>query len=160
MAKIFALAEHKKWILFFDEADALFGKRTSTSDSKDRYANQEVAYLLQRIEDFDGLIILASNLRSNLDEAFARRFQSIIHFPIPDAEQRLRLWTQAFEGIPVHAEVEWEEIADAYELAGGAIINILRYCSLNMLRHRRDSVRKSDIMQGIRREMAKEGKTL
>ncbi len=81
LSNIFDMAENKDWILFFDEADALFGKRTSASDSKDRYANQEVADLLQRIEDFPGIVILATNLKSNLDEAFARRFQSMIYFP-------------------------------------------------------------------------------
>ena len=75
LAKVFDLAENRNWILFFDEADALFGKRTSTNTSNDRHANQEVAYLLQRIEDFPGMVILATNLRSNIDEAFSRRFQ-------------------------------------------------------------------------------------
>lgn len=76
----------------FDEADALFGKRTSVNDAHDRYANQEVSYLLQRIEDYDGLVILATNLKNNLDDAFMRRFQSSIFFPIPQAEERLMLW--------------------------------------------------------------------
>jgi hypothetical protein len=160
MANIFAQAENKNWILFFDEADALFGKRTATSDAKDRYANQEVAYLLQRIEDFNGVVILASNLRSNLDEAFARRFQSIVHFPIPNPEQRQILWQQAFEGVPVSEEVDWEKIAHDYEITGGAIINILRYCSLRMLQFDRHFVLPIDVLGGIRREMAKEGKTI
>ncbi len=81
LARVFDLAENREWILFFDEADALFGKRTSTQTSNDRHANQEVAYLLQRIEDFPGTVILATNLRSNIDEAFSRRFQSTIFFP-------------------------------------------------------------------------------
>jgi SpoVK/Ycf46/Vps4 family AAA+-type ATPase len=79
-------------ILFFDEADSLFGKRTETRSANDRAANQQIAYLLQRIEDFPGLVILSSNLRGNLDEAFSRRFESMVPFPIPDADQRLRLW--------------------------------------------------------------------
>ncbi len=83
LARVFDLAENRNWILFFDEADALFGKRTSTNTSNDRHANQEVAYLLQRIEDFPGIIILATNLRSNIDEAFSRRFQSVVYFPMP-----------------------------------------------------------------------------
>lgn len=92
LAHVFDLAENKNWILFFDEADALFGKRTSTNTSNDRHANQEVAYLLQRIEDFPGIVILATNLRSNIDAAFSRRFQSVIYFPMPDEELRIRLW--------------------------------------------------------------------
>src|SRR6218665_201276 len=83
LSKIFDIAQHKNWILFFDEADALFGKRTAANSSNDRHANQQTAYLLQRIEDFPGVVILASNLRSNMDEAFTRRFQSTIHFAMP-----------------------------------------------------------------------------
>ena len=78
----------------FDEADALFGKRGETRDAHDRYANQEIAFLLQRIETFDGISILASNLRDNIDEAFARRFESVIEFPMPRVEERLALWRQ------------------------------------------------------------------
>ena len=85
LARVFDQAQHKGWILFFDEADALFGKRSETKDAHDRYANQEVSFLLQRIETFDGIAILASNLRDNIDEAFARRFESIIYFPMPRA---------------------------------------------------------------------------
>ena len=82
----------------FDEADALFGKRTSTNTSNDRHANQEVAYLLQRIEDFPGMVILATNLRSNIDEAFFRRFQSVVYFPMPTEEQRAELWRNMLPG--------------------------------------------------------------
>ena len=83
LARVFDQAQHKGWILFFDEADALFGKRSETRDAHDRYANQEVSFLLQRIETFDGIAILASNQRENLDDAFTRRFESIIYFPMP-----------------------------------------------------------------------------
>jgi len=82
LEKIFDAAEHKNWILFFDEADALFGKRTNVGDAHDRYANQEAAYLLQRMEKYNGLVILATNMKNNIDEAFTRRFQTIISFPL------------------------------------------------------------------------------
>jgi SpoVK/Ycf46/Vps4 family AAA+-type ATPase len=82
LEKIFDAAEHKNWILYFDEADALFGKRTNVRDAHDKYANQEVAYLLQRIEKYNGIVILATNKKNNIDEAFIRRLQSIIHFPL------------------------------------------------------------------------------
>ncbi len=85
LARVFDQAQHKGWILFFDEADALFGKRTQTKDAHDRYANQEISYLLQRVETFDGIAILSSNLKENLDTAFTRRFESIIYFPMPTA---------------------------------------------------------------------------
>lgn len=93
---LFARAENKKWILFFDEADALFGKRTNIRDAHDKYANQEVSYLLQRIEDYDGLVILATNMRNNIDEAFIRRFNSVLKFPMPDAEERKKIWQNIF----------------------------------------------------------------
>lgn len=83
LAKLFDEAEYKDRILFFDEADALFGKRTEVKDSHDRFANLEVSYLLQRLENYPGLVILATNLKSNMDEAFTRRFQSVIHFSAP-----------------------------------------------------------------------------
>jgi hypothetical protein len=98
LASIFDQAQEKEWILFFDEADALFGKRTTTSSSHDRYANQEVSFLLQRVEDFPGTVILATNFKQNMDRAFLRRFQSVVQFLKPDKSQRLRLWRQAFSG--------------------------------------------------------------
>ena len=82
LSQVFDAAEDKNWILFFDEAAALFGKRTNVRDAHDKYANQEVAYLLQKIENHNGLVILATNMKSNIDEAFKRRFQTIITFPI------------------------------------------------------------------------------
>lgn len=160
LANIFDIAENKNWILFFDEADALFGKRTSTSDAKDRYANQEVAYLLQRIEDYTGVVILASNLKTNIDEAFARRFQSIIYFPMPRPEQRLKLWANAFSNIPLNANVNLEKIAEKYELTGGAIINVLRQCALIAIEKDPPEVNEKDIIYGIRKELKKEGKTI
>lgn len=160
LANIFDQAQNKSWILFFDEADALFGKRTAAKDSKDRHANQEVAYLLQRIEDFPGLVILATNLKSNIDEAFARRFQSMIYFPMPRPEQRLLLWEKAFSNMEVEKEVDLFEIAKAYEVTGGAIINILRYCSLQAIGRESRSITLEDLETGIRKEFKKEGKTV
>ena len=93
---VFARAESKKWILFFDEADALFGKRANVRDAHDKYANQEVSYLLQRIEDYDGLVILATNMKNNIDEAFIRRFNAVLKFSMPDAEERKKIWLKTF----------------------------------------------------------------
>ena len=136
LAKVFDLAENRNWILFFDEADALFGKRTSTNTSNDRYANQEVAYLLQRIEDFPGMIILATNLKSNIDEAFSRRFQSVIYFPMPTDELRRELWQNMLpkEWLGNNAE-QLLNIAAETELSGGSIINVVRRCALKMARY-------------------------
>jgi hypothetical protein len=160
LSKVFDQAQHKGWILFFDEADALFGKRGETKDAHDRYANQEVAFLLQRIESFDGIAILASNRRENLDDAFARRFESIIYFPMPSPEERLRLWRQGFSAQSQLADsLDLERIAREHALAGGAIMNVIRYASLQALKHGRTVIAGEDVMQGIRREYAKEGKS-
>lgn len=131
LARVFDLAENRNWILFFDEADALFGKRTSTNTSNDRHANQEVAYLLQRIEDFPGTVVLATNLRSNIDEAFSRRFQSVIYFPMPTEELRAELWRKMLpkEWLGENAK-ELIDIAAKTELSGGSIANVVRRCAL------------------------------
>lgn len=161
LAKVFQMAEHKNWILFFDEADALFGKRTGVNDSHDRYANQETSYLLQRIEDFNGLIILATNLKNNIDEAFSRRFQSVIYFPIPQPEERLKLWKRSFSPqTTLEDSIEIEQIARQYELAGGTILNIVRYCSLSALASKETVIRQKTLENGIRKELMKEGKVI
>ncbi|WP_372771992.1 ATP-binding protein [Mangrovibacterium sp.] len=161
LSKVFDRAENKEWILFFDEADALFGKRTDTRDSHDRFANQQVSFLLQRIEDFNGLVILASNLKGNIDEAFIRRFQSIIQFPMPNAEERLQIWANS---LPVSAElnsgIDLSEIARKYEISGGAIINIVQHCSLRALGRGTNKIERSDMIEGIRREYHKNRRTL
>ncbi len=118
LARVFDQAQSRRWVLFFDEADALFGKRSATQSSNDRHANQEVAYLLQRVEDFPGTVILATNLRGNLDEAFSRRFQSMIYFPMPDATQRLRLWRSLIrEPERLAADIDLPALAERHELS-------------------------------------------
>lgn len=160
LSKVFDKAEQKGWILFFDEADSLFGKRTNISDSHDRYANQEISYLLQRIEDYNGVVILASNMKSNIDDAFTRRFQSIIHFPVPRAQSRIKLWNKSFSDVSVFDDnVDISVIAHEHELSGGSIINIVRYCSLMALNRDSVIITKADIESGIRKELQKEGKT-
>jgi ATPase family associated with various cellular activities (AAA) len=157
---LFDIAENKNWILFFDEADALFGKRTSVSSSHDRYANQDVAYLLQRVEDFNGLVILASNFKNNVDQAFMRRFQSIIHFPLPEAAERLRLWQQSMPtSIPIAADVNISEIAQRYELSGSTIFNIIHISSLRALANG-NILTRSLLLDEMRRVFANEGKTI
>lgn len=161
LAGVFDQAERYGWILFFDEADALFGKRTRTSSAHDRYANQEVAYLLQRVEDSSGVVILASNLKGNIDEAFARRFQSMIYFPLPGPEERVRLWRGAFSQTSrLDTDVDLESIAGQFEISGGAIVNVLRSASLLTLRNGRNSIQSHDILHAIRREFRKDGKAV
>ncbi len=128
LEKVFQSAEALDVVLFFDEADALFGSRSEVRDSRDRYANQEVAYLLQRMEQFDGITILATNLRGNLDQAFSRRMSFIVHFPDPDAGTRRRLWQSHLAQLPEldpHDPVDLDFLAESVELAGGDIRNIV-----------------------------------
>lgn len=160
LENIFVRISYTDAILFFDEADALFGKRTSVNEAHDRYANQEVSYLLQRIEEYSGLVILASNFKSNIDEAFLRRFQSIVHFPMPDSQERYKLWEQAFSSkFKLGEKVDLQEIASQNKLAGGSIINVVRYASLMAISRQSDTILLKDILTGIRRELQKEGKT-
>ncbi|HEY6897931.1 MAG TPA: ATP-binding protein [Rhodocyclaceae bacterium] len=161
LCNIFDQARNKNWILFFDEADALFGKRTQTSSSNDRYANQEVSYLLQRIEDFPGVVILATNLKANIDEAFSRRFQTSIFFPMPDADQRLLLWQGFFKGnCRLEEGIDLEDVAEKYTLSGGAIANVVRYGAICAMRRGRDFISGDDLVKGIIREFVKDGKTI
>ena len=153
LAKVFDMAENRNWILFFDEADALFGKRTSTNTSNDRHANQEVAYLLQRIEDFPGTVILATNLKSNIDEAFSRRFQSIIYFPMPDEELRAALWRSMLPKEWLGDDAE-ELIATAAqtELSGGSIANVVRRCAITLVENQQQMLSLVLLHNSIHRE--------
>jgi hypothetical protein len=160
LARVFDQAQHTGWILFFDEADALFGKRNETRDAHDRYANQEVSYLLQRIEVFDGIAILATNQKDNMDRAFSRRFESIIYFPMPRPEERVRLWRQGFSPKARFEEsVDFDAIAAQYEMCGGSIMNVVRYASLQALESGHGLVTLDTLQQGIRREHTKEGRS-
>jgi hypothetical protein len=161
LANVFDQAQNKDWILFFDEADALFGKRVEGSSSNDRHANQEISYLLQRVEDFPGVVILATNLKANIDEAFARRFQTSIYFPMPDSLQRLRLWQHLFPNQSMLAsDVNLEELAEKHELSGGALANVARHAVIRASRMQRDQIVADDLIRGIKREFLKEGRTV
>ena len=140
-----ALFEHDDWILFFDEAEALFGKRTGVTDSHDRAANQQTAYLLQRLEDFAGVAILASNLQSHLDETFARRFQAAIVFRLPDAEARLRLWQNAFAGMKLDGSIDFKQLAERHQIGGGEIAEVLRHACLRAVARNSAAVGADDI---------------
>jgi len=161
LAKIFDRAETQNWLLFIDEADSLFSKRGKVDDAKDHYANQGVSFLLQRIETHPGIVILASNLKSNIDDAFKRRFQSIIEFPLPQAQDRYRIWQHALpQDITLNDDIDLKKIADKYDLSGGTILNVVRFACLRMLARQQHSINRDDIEEGIRREYRKEGKRL
>ncbi|NTU52252.1 MAG: ATP-binding protein [Chlorobiaceae bacterium] len=161
LSRLFERSGSKEWILFFDEADALFGKRTNVRDAHDKYANQEVAYLLQRLEAHDGLVILASNFRVNLDEAFIRRFQSVIYFPFPQPEERFMIWKKAFPekaNLLLPGDDELMEIAKRYEISGAGIVNVVQFCCLDALATSAQRITPEQIKTGIAREFQKEGK--
>lgn len=159
LEKIFVQAENKNWILLFDEADALFGKRTQTKSSNDKYANQEVSYLLQRVENFNGLVILTSNFKNNIDDAFLRRFNSIIHFNKPTAEERLKLWVNC---MPKKTKLKdhniLEIVAKNYELNGAQIVSTMAFACLQTLDENTTVIDSQHILKGIELEYSKEEK--
>ncbi len=161
LAKVFDAAENRNWILFFDEADALFGKRTKVESSNDRHANQEVSFLLQRIESFSGVIVLASNIKFNIDDSFIRRFQSVIEFPMPSINERLRLWEQSFpKKTTLETAVNLQQLASDHNLSGGMILNVVRFASLRALSRASTTIDLEDLQDGIRREHLKEGREI
>jgi hypothetical protein len=160
LENVFRRAESKDWILFFDEADALFGKRTNVQSSHDKYANQEISYLLQRVEDYPGLMILASNFRHNLDDAFVRRFHAVIHFPLPNTEERHLLWKKSLpQSLPLHTAVDLYAVAEKYELTGASIINAVQFAVLQCFARNSKELQHADLMDGIRKELMKEEKS-
>lgn len=145
-------------ILFFDECESIFSQRVAVSSSLDKFANQEVSFLLQRIESYPGLIILATNMKSNIDKSFTRRFQSFIYFPIPNKSERLKLWQHTIsELIPLAQKVDLDEISEKYELTGGSIVNVIRHATLMALRRNEKTINQSALEYSIHRELQKEG---
>ncbi len=155
--RLFSAAGTANAILFFDEADALFGKRSEVKDSHDRYANIEIAYLLQRLEDHDGVVILASNLSRNLDTAFLRRLPFVVDFPLPDAAGRAALWRMALpRQAPLCPKVDFAELARRFELSGGDIrIAALEAAFLAAARGSR--IDQDALDTAIRRQLMKRG---
>jgi len=160
LGRIFDRAAGKDWILFFDEAESLFSKRTAVNDARDRYANQQVAYLLQRIEEYDGIVILASNLREHIDDAFTRRFDSIIYFPMPDTKARTLLWQRSVpEHVSWERDIDLEVLAEERSLSGAAIMNVVRYASLMSENAGHTELKRVHVLRGIQRELQKEGRS-
>ena len=157
---IFTGAENSNIILFFDEADALFGKRSEVRDSHDRYANIEISYLLQKMEDYEGVAILATNLRQNLDEAFLRRLAFSINFPFPDEADRRRLWSGIWpEAISFANNVDFDVLARQFKLSGGNIKNVALAAAF-LAAADGGIVNMSHLLHAIRREFQKLGKVL
>jgi SpoVK/Ycf46/Vps4 family AAA+-type ATPase len=157
--RIFSEAQAGSSILFFDEADALFGKRTEVKDSHDRYANIEVSYLLQKMEEYDGIAILATNLRQNMDEAFLRRMQFIVELPFPDEESRRRIWEVLFpREAPVASDVDFTLLAREVRLAGGNLKNIGLAAAFYAASDGR-VIRQQHLVRAVRREFQKMGRS-
>jgi hypothetical protein len=158
--RIFAEAETSNAILFFDEADALFGKRSEVKDAHDRYANIETAYLLQKMEEYDGVVILATNLKMNLDEAFLRRMHFVVEFPLPDEADRRRIWSGALPAeLPVAPDLDLDFLARKFKITGGHIRNIVLSAAFLAAADGR-TVTMSHLMQATRREFQKIGRMI
>ncbi|MBQ6886964.1 MAG: ATP-binding protein [Lachnospiraceae bacterium] len=156
---IFNLAEKSNTILFFDEADSIFGKRSEVSEAKDRYANTEVSYILQRIDEYDGIVILATNFKNNIDEAFMRRIRYVVEFVMPDAEMRYEIWKGCFPAeVPVE-DIDFQYLANRFELSGGNIKNIV--LNAVFLAAAEDvPVNMMHILESLRMEKLKMGKVM
>jgi SpoVK/Ycf46/Vps4 family AAA+-type ATPase len=158
LSAIFREAEMSQSLLFFDEADSLFGKRTEVKDAHDRYANLEVNYLLQRIEQFEGMVILATNLQRNLDEAFLRRMQDVVDFPMPDEKLRERIWRQHLpDDAPKEDNIDFSFLAHQFKLTGGNIKNaVMSAAYLAALKEKK--IGMAEMVRGVSLELQKQGK--
>jgi hypothetical protein len=159
LERVFEAAEGDA-VLLFDEADALFGKRSEVRDAHDRYANIEISYLLQRMERYDGITILATNLRGHVDEAFTRRLAFAVHFPFPDDASRRRIWAGVFPaGLPLAADADLDYLAREFKLSGGNIKNVA-LAAAYLAAGDGGAVTMDHLLHGVRREYQKMGKTL
>ncbi|MFK8912119.1 ATP-binding protein [Streptomyces sp. YS-3] len=157
LERVFTEADRTDAVLLFDEADAVFGKRSEVKDAHDRYANMESAYLLQRLESFDGIALLTTNLRANIDEAFTRRLDLVVDFPFPDAGQRLALWRHGLAHVPHTDAIDLAPLARDFEMAGGSIRSAV-VSAAYLAAGRGDEVGAADLLEGARREYRKSGR--
>jgi hypothetical protein len=160
LGAIFAEAERSQCVLFFDECDGIFSKRTEVKDAHDRYANSEVNYLLQRLEQYEGIVLLATNFQKNIDEAFLRRLHDCIEFPFPDAAAREQIWRRQFPPqAPVEPGLDYAALAARYRLAGGGIRSAALYAA-HLAAEDGDGamIRTAHVLEGIHREFQKQGK--
>jgi SpoVK/Ycf46/Vps4 family AAA+-type ATPase len=158
--RIFSEARTTNAILFFDEADALFGKRSEVRDAHDRYANIEIAYLLQKMEEYDGVSILATNLRQNLDVAFCRRLNFTVDFPFPDEHSRLLIWQSMWpSATPLDAGLDLDFVARQFKLSGGSIKNVAIAAAF-LAADQGSAVMTAHVLRATRREFQKMGRTV
>lgn len=160
LKEVFDEANQTSAILFFDEADALFGKRTEAKDSNDRYANMETSYLLQKMEEYDGITILATNLINNFDEAYRRRFKFMINFPMPDAATRRKIWDGVFpKRLPMDNTVDLDFMAEQFEISGSNIKNIAVASSF-LAAGEGQELGMRHILRALKNELSKAGKVV
>jgi hypothetical protein len=159
LAQLLGHAEHEEMILLFDEADSMFGKRTDVKDSNDRFANAQTNFLLQRIESFDGIIVLTSNSRTRIDAAFTRRLDAVVDFPSPGPEERRALWRAHLGDASDLDAGEFNRLATACELAGGHVRNAV-LCAVLLARRAGRRVRLADLVAGLGVEYRKLGRTV
>jgi SpoVK/Ycf46/Vps4 family AAA+-type ATPase len=156
--RVFTAAREANAILFFDEADSIFGKRSEVKDAHDRYANIEVGYLLQKMEEYDGVVILSTNLRKNMDDAFVRRLHVTIDFPFPEEPDRLRIWRKVFPPhLPLAADLDLDFLARQFKLAGGNVRNIALFAAF-LAADNGGRVGMAEVIWAIKREYQKLGK--
>lgn len=160
LSEIFDEAQLSGAILFFDEADALFGKRSEVKDAHDKYANMETSYLLQKMEEYDGLTILATNFAQNLDEAFTRRINFIVKYPFPDPAQREQLWRSTFpKELPAAADIDFPYLASTFDLAGGPIKNVVLTAAF-LAAEEGTEIAMRHMIEAVKQEYKKTGKVL
>jgi AAA+ superfamily predicted ATPase len=156
---LFNAAEHKRWVLFFDEGDALFGKRTEAGDGADKnahYANQEVAFLLQRIENYNGLVIVATNLKNNIDPAFSRRFQQMVYFGPLDKEQAIKFWEHHWSSLVSREErIDFSRIVTEYPLSQASIVNVIQRVTFLAVSRGDKLVSLADLIRCLKDEQMK-----
>jgi SpoVK/Ycf46/Vps4 family AAA+-type ATPase len=158
LSRVFQEARESNCILFFDEADALCGRRSEVRDAHDRYANVEVAFLLQQMEDYDGVSVLATNLKQNIDEAFLRRLAFTVEFPFPDEASRRAIWQTAWpSAVPLDKDIDFSHLARTFRFSGGNIKNAV--VAASFFGARRGSVGMTDLLMAARRESEKMGKS-
>jgi SpoVK/Ycf46/Vps4 family AAA+-type ATPase len=161
LRRLFDAADAADVVLFFDEADALFGKRTEVKDAHDRYANLEVGYLLERMERFTGLAILATNRRKDLDEAFLRRLRFVVEFPLPGPEERRRIWTGVIPPGVDATGLDLELLAERFPLAGGHIRAVVfQACLQSAADGGPRRLEMPAVVRALRREMEKLGRAI
>lgn len=158
--EIFDQAGRMPIVLFFDEADVLFAKRTEIKDGNDKYSNMEAAFLLQKIEEYEGVTLLATNYRQNFDEAFSRRLKFVIDFPFPDQDGRTKIWQKSIPEKLMNDEIDTEYLGRQFELSGGHIKNIVVHAAFLTAADGRDRLTMADMVEAVRHEYAKLGKVM